>query len=375
MSPRIESPRSVGARSASKGTITLACAAGSDGAITRRDFLGCITALPALADKKNTLGIVIHSYAIHTRLSKERGEKVPFADPAAFLDHCHALGAAGVQVALGVPTKEQAALLRRRLDATGMYLEGIVRLPRDKADADRFSRELETAQALGVTVLRTVCLNTRRYEAFATAEAFRDFAKQARASLRLAEPLAARAGVQLAVENHKDWRIDEFTDLLKALSSKHVGVCVDTGNSIALLEDPTAVAEAFAPYAFTTHFKDMAVAESEDGFLLSEVPFGQGFLDLAKVAATLRKARPDIRFNVEMITRDPLRVPCLTRKYWATLEHVPGRDLADALARVRKHAWKKPLPRVSGLTPERQLRIEGDNVQACLDYGRKTLGL
>jgi len=255
-----------------------------------------------------------------------------------------------------------------------MYLEGIVRLPRDKSDADRFRRELEAAKALGVTVLRTVCLNTRRYETFATAEAFRDFARQARASLRLAEPLAARAGVRLAVENHKDWRIDEFTRLLKEFSAEHVGVCVDTGNSIALLEDPLAVAEAYAPRAFTTHFKDMAVAECEDGFLLSEVPFGTGFLDLAKVAATLRKGRPDIRFNVEMITRDPLRVPCLTRKYWATMEHVPGRELAGALARVRRHAWKKPLPRIGGLTAERQLRIEGDNVRACLDYGRKTLG-
>ena len=177
--------------------------------------------------------------------------------------------------------------------------------------------------------------------------------------------------MQLAVENHKDWRIDEFSDLLRALSSRHVGVCLDTGNSIALLEDPQVVVEAYAPFALTTHFKDMAVAECDDGFLLSEVPFGTGFLDLAKMAATLRKRRPDIRFNVEMITRDPLPVPCLTRKYWASMEIVPGRDLADALARVRKHAWKKPLPSVRGMNAEQQLRVEGDNVRACLAYGRK----
>ncbi len=342
---------------------------------SRREVLACLAGLPALADKKNTLGIVIHSYAIHSRLSRQRGDKVPFADPAAFLDHCHALGAAGVQVTLGAPTKEQAARLRQRVEATGMYLEGVVRLPRDKADAERFARELEAARTLGATVLRTVCLDTRRYETFTTAEAFRDFVKRSRAALQLAEPIAARAGVHLAVENHKDWRIDEFVDILKRLSSRHVGVCVDTGNSIALLEDPLAVVEAYAPWALTTHFKDMAVAEYEDGFLLSEVPFGTGFLDLPKVVATLRKAKPDIHFNIEMITRDPLRVPCLTRPYWATLEAVPGRELADALARVRKHGWKKPLPRVSALTPERQSRIEEENVRACMAFGRKNLGL
>jgi hypothetical protein len=119
----------------------------------------------------------------------------------------------------------------------------------------------------------------------------------------------------------------------------------------------------------------MAVAEYEDGFLLSEVPFGTGFLDLAKVVALLRKKQPQIRFNVEMITRDPLRVPCLTPKFWATLEDVRGRQLAEALARVRKHAWKEPLPRIAGLPREKQLATEADNVRRCLAFGRKRLGL
>jgi 3-oxoisoapionate decarboxylase len=199
--------------------------------------------------------------------------------------------------------------------------------------------------------------------------------KKSRESLELAEPIAARAGVQLAVENHKDWRIDEFLDLLKRLSSKHVGVCVDTGNSVSLLEEPHAVVEAYAPFALTTHFKDMAVAECDDGFLLSEVPFGTGFLDLGKIVMVLRAKRPEIRFNVEMITRDPLRVPCLSARYWATLDRVSGRDLADALARVRKHAWKKPLPRLTGLSEEQQLRAEEENVVQSLAFARKRLGL
>ena len=36
------------------------------------------------------------------------------------------------------------------------------------------------------------------------------------------------------------------------------------------------VVEALAPRAFTTHFKDMALEEYEQGFLLSEVPLGTG---------------------------------------------------------------------------------------------------
>ena len=116
---------------------------------------------------------------------------------------------------------------------------------------------------------------------------------------------------------------------------------------IALLEEPLAVVEALAPFAFSTHLKDMAVQEYEEGYLLSEVPLGEGFLDLKKMVAVLEKANPKVQFNLEMITRDPLSIPCLGEKYWATLDRVPGRDLARALAWVRANPRKQPLPRIS----------------------------
>src|SRR5262249_19889084 len=123
------------------------------------------------------------------------------------------------------------------------------------------------------------------------------------------------------------------------------------------------------------HLKDMSVQEYEDGFLLSEVPFGTGFLDLKKIVSALRKARREVRFNLEMITRDPLKVPCLTDGYWATLDKLPGKQLALALAMVRKHAAKHPLPRLTGLTTEKKLEVEEQNVRLCLDYARQHLGL
>jgi hypothetical protein len=76
-----------------------------------------------------------------------------------------------------------------------------------------------------------------------------------------------------------------------------------------------------------------------------------------------------------MITRDPLKIPCLTERYWATLDHVPARHLAETLALVRKHAAKKPLPRVSGLARDERLKQEDENVRACLLFARTRLGL
>ena len=119
----------------------------------------------------------------------------------------------------------------------------------------------------------------------------------------------------------------------------------------------------------------MGLDEYRDGFLLAEVPLGTGVLDLPRAIRILRSARPEIRFNLEMITRDPLRVPCLTQDYWATFPDLPGRHLARSLSLVRDHRPSRPLPRISQLPRAEQLRAEDENVGRCLAYARERLSL
>jgi 3-oxoisoapionate decarboxylase len=140
------------------------------------------------------------------------------------------------------------------------------------------------------------------------------------------------------------------------------------------LEDPLAVVEALAPLAFSVHLKDQAVQEYGDGFLLADVALGDGFLDLKRMVDVLRDAKPDIRFTLETITRDPLRVPCLAESYWATFPTVPGADLAYALRTVRTQAAVE-LANVSNLELDKQAEMELDTVHRSLQYARNTLGL
>jgi sugar phosphate isomerase/epimerase len=319
------------------------------------------------------LGIVIHSYPVRGAADRDRRPEERISDPTRFLEHGRSLGVRGVQVGLGARDDAWADALRARAESASMYLEGIASLPRDDGDLARFEAEVRTAKRAGATIVRTVMLSGRRYETFDSFASFRQFADRSFHSLSLAAPEAARHGVRLAVENHKDWRADELLAVLKRVGDDRLGVCLDVGNSMALLEDPMEVVEALAPRAITTHFKDMAVEESPDGFLLSEVPLGAGVLDLPRVVRIVRAACPEIRLNLEMITRDPLKVPCLADRYWATFPELSGRILARSLSFVRAHPPSRPLPRISPLAPADRLRAEDENIRLSLDYARERL--
>lgn len=302
------------------------------------------------------LGIGMHSYGLHWK------SQTRFHDALTFLEYAHSIGVAGVQVSIGRRDAVYTRKLRERCEQWGMYLEAQASLPGD--DSQRFTAEVQSAVEAGATVMRTAMLSGRRYETFATAEEFKAFAETSWKSLTLAEPIAKKHGIRLAVENHKDWLVPELLEMVRKISSEHVGICVDTGNSVALLEDPMAVIEAYAPFAFTTHIKDMGVAEYEHGFLLSEVPLGTGFLDIPRIIKTIERANPKIRWNLEMITRDPLHVPYLTDKYWATFKTMPARQLAECVGIVRAH--RQDLPRVSHLPEAGKLKAEDDNVRQSL---------
>lgn len=146
---------------------------------------------------------------------------------------------------------------------------------------------------------------------------------------------------------------------------------LDFGNSISLIEDPMEVIATLAPYAFSTHVKDMGLERYDDGFLLSEVPLGKGILDIPHIMAECKKHNPAVNFSLEMITRDPLEIPCLKQEFWEVFNGVSGAEFARTLRLVKDHPYGGPLPRVSHLTPEERLAEEEKNILECLAFSKK----
>lgn len=320
------------------------------------------------------LGLVIYCRGIRRRSGQQADPTVDLFHPPDFLEHVHASGAGGAQLRLGVLPNGEAAQLRQFAESHDLFIEAICSVPKSEGEAERFEDEVRTAVAAGARAIRTTIIPGRRYEYFDSLSMWREFNRRGRESLERAAPIVERHRIPLAVENHKDHRDAERVELFERISSEFVGACLDTGNSFALLEDPIATARRLAPWAHAVHLKDQAVQPVPRGFLLGDIPLGQGCLPLREMVDIIRGEKPQMRFCLELITRDPLLVPVLEPSYWRTFPDLPARDLARTLRFVREHS-ASTLPSISDLPPADRLALEDAQVAASLAFARDALDL
>lgn len=271
------------------------------------------------------------------------------------------------------------AEMRDKLNRYDMRMTVGVRTPKSDDELPEYEKIVKTLSEMDG---RIRCIHDpfsgRRYEQFKTAAEFHEFDAMCKTAVQRAEPILRKYKMPLAIENHKGWRSAELVDWVKSTGSEYVGICLDMVNNVSLIETPMQTIETLAPYTLFVSFKDIGVDFYDEGILLSEVAFGDGLLDLKHVVEMLQKTDPDMIFQLEMITRDPLEVPIFTEQYWKVFDEdspVPPRDLAMLVDWVRKNPPRVPLPRVSGLTPEQRLALEDELNDRCIAYARENLPL
>jgi sugar phosphate isomerase/epimerase len=316
------------------------------------------------------MGIAPTSYVLRMRGARQGNP------PFDLLEHCHSLNLGAVQTRLPSNDPDAVRNFRQKLDSYEMRAILDTPLPRDEAGVAGFDIAVKACKEAGAVGLHAA-MTGRRYEDLNSLEAFKKNFEQCQKTVALAEPVLRKHRLPLAIENHKGWRAAEQAAWMKRLGSEWVGVLYDFGNNVSLCEDPAETLRILAPYTLSCHIKDMGVEPYEDGFLLSEVLFGQGIVNLKGAVETLQAKDPKMIFCLEMITRDPLKVPVFTDKYWATFDDsyspLPGRDLARVLSIVHHSPPTTPLPRTTGMSPEAQLKYEDENNLKCLEWARQNL--
>ncbi len=257
--------------------------------------------------------------------------------------------------------------LRRKVEASGLYLE----LGTAGTNPDHLQSMVRAAHVLGSPVVRTFVGKPRP----TSARHMEEIVSAAAAEVRQVVPVCERYGVALAIENHQDLTTEELLSLLEQIDSQWVGVCFDTGNPVAVLEDPLESAEALAPLVKTVHLKDYQVAAGADGFSLFGCALGDGVVDLRRILEVLRREAADVSLNIETyVGRHPM--PVLGEAYLRQFPETPALALGRTLRLVRDRGLSREpqLGEERGAPEEEILAAEEELVVRSVGWAEEALG-
>jgi hypothetical protein len=180
------------------------------------------------------------------------------------------------------------------------------------------------------------------------------------------------SGVKLAVENHGgDLQAREMKGMIEAVGSDVMGVCLDSGNPVWMLEDPHMTLETLIPYAETCHVRDSAVWKTPDGIAVRWVNMGEGNVDIDGWIRKFVQAKPGLPIIFENLVSGNPRVHAIYNpQFWDNWRRMPAADFGRFLAIADKGVPKPPTPRPPDKTAGQQ-RIA--DLEVCVRYTRELL--
>lgn len=294
--------------------------------------------------------------------------KLECIDDAGILARAAEWGAQVVQVDCCLKMAEGAGASRQQLAAQaqkcGVQLSGAM------FDLDITSAGLEAGvracAELGAPTLRcAVSMNRAWHQAKPVDELAAIF--------RTVVPLCEELGVTIGLENHQDYSSADLVDWCQQVGSERVGICLDTGNSLAVFEDPMDTARLLAPYTKLVHLKEYVLEEMPGGYALLGVRLGTGVIDNPAILALLRDAAPVERLPI--LVENPLEwcpVFLLNPQFVATAAAQPYGQLAaipPLIARSKElfPGGVQPLNKL-GLDAEAQFALETWHNQQAFAY-------
>jgi 3-oxoisoapionate decarboxylase len=180
------------------------------------------------------------------------------------------------------------------------------------------------------------------------------------------------SGVKLAVENHGgDLQAREMKTMIEAIGPDAMGVCLDSGNPVWMLEDPHMTLEMLIGYAETCHVRDSAVWKVPEGIAVRWVNMGDGNVDIDGWIRKYIQAKPGFPIIFEnLVSASPRIHAVYDPKFWDNWRQMPAWELSRFLAVAEKGTPTPALPRAPGKTAGQQ-RIE--DLETCVRYTRDLL--
>lgn len=197
-----------------------------------------------------------------------------------FIDKAHQLGVKLVQIADNLPLDQMSTSAFNALIARAHDYDISIEVGTRGIMHDHLRRYLDIAIACKSPILRVVIDSADHQPS----------PEQVVEILRTIIPEFERNSVVLAIENHDRFKVQVLADIVTALDSPNIGICLDTVNSFGSLEGPDVVINTLGRHVVNLHIKDFKIERLNHnmGFILEGTPAGQGMLDVLSVIKRLQ---------------------------------------------------------------------------------------
>lgn len=267
--------------------------------------------------------------------------------PQQVMERALSAGLAGVELPVPLFEGEDCAALGRYAREHDLFIT----LAASSFAPDRLVKAIQLAEQLGAVTVRTMVGGAKiGGDRRPLAGHWQGFLQQVLAGFAEVAPIAERAGINLAVENHQDLASEELLWLCESLGSPRFGITLDTGNPLATAEEPLDFVRCVAPFVKNVHLKDYWVYLSEEGYRLVRCPLGQGITDFPAMLTMVRQANPDATLSIELGALEARHIRVLADDFWP---EYPTRS-ASSFARVMRFVlsaakssgdWRTPFER------------------------------
>ena len=204
------------------------------------------------------------------------------------LDRASGVQADVLQIADTLPLHLLSAAALRELAEEATRRSIVLEAGTKGMDSSHLLRYLDIAVMLGAKLVRTLPHDGTDRPDFAEA------LKRLNAVKREYE----QAGVVLGIENYEYYPSPWFAQLIEAVDSPSIGICLDAVNSLGCGESFAEVIGSLGRHTVNFHCKDYKITRSPTmmGFDVSGCPAGEGMLDLRLASQVLRD---DISWIIE----------------------------------------------------------------------------
>ncbi len=240
------------------------------------------------------LGLSSYAY----RWSIGVGSSLPSSpmDVHQFVDRAIDLNVSGVQICDNLRYQNLSPVeireIRRKIETRGMFIETGAR-----GSTPQYLRKmLNLSNQLGSKILRVVAEIDRKGGKEYVAKQIDTLVREIGEVLNLAEDL----DIRLALENHATLSSEEILAIVRSIGSAFLKVCLDTMNSVALMEHPLQTARALAPHAVTVHLKDFKIEKQPGYYRIVGVPLGEGLVDFPQIMRILKESGLDPSVHIEL---------------------------------------------------------------------------